>query len=94
MENEGVPLILIVCPLVRVAVPVPHIVQQLFPDGELAARLHHGVRGRDTLIVHGIRHRRMVGPIPDQYRGGAGRLVARVLNPHVGKEVGHDVAGA
>ena len=46
--------------------PYGHSVTTL---GEVTIRMHHGVRGHDALIVHGIRHRRWVGPIPDQYRG-------------------------
>ena len=79
LENEGGPLIMIVCPMARVAVPLPHIVHQQFTDGEVTIRMHHGVRGHDALIVHGVRHRRWVGPIPDQYKGVHGDLPREYL---------------
>ena len=94
MENAGKPLIVIGCPLARVAVPLGYIVLQLFPDGEVAARMPHGVRGLGALIVHGIRHRLRVGHIPDQYMGVQGDLPREYLSLTRGGGAGHIVAGA
>ena len=69
LDKKDAPFILIVCPLARVAIPLAFIVSKMWPAGEVSVRLHHSARGHDALIAHGIRHRRRVDGIPDQYRG-------------------------
>ena len=69
LDKKDAPFILIVCPLARVAIPLAFIVGKMWPAGEVSVRLHHSARGHDALIAHGIRHRRRVDGIPDQYKG-------------------------
>ena len=69
LNMKGAPFIMIVCPLARVAIPLAYIVAKMWPNREVSVRLVHGARGHDALIVHGIRHRRRMDGIPDQYKG-------------------------
>ena len=93
-KPHKLPIIVIICPMARVAVPLDHIVGKLWPAGEVAVRMPHGVRGHDALIAHAIRHRRNVVPADPwgQYKGGPGGPGARVLDPHAGEEMDNHVA--
>ena len=96
VEELTFPFIVIICPMARVAVPLDHLVCKMWPNGEVAVRMPHGVRGHDALIVHGIRHRRTVSPSEpgDQYKGVQGGPGARVLDRHAGDYVDSHVVGA
>ena len=73
--------------MARVAAPLALLVWKMWPNGEVAVRMPHGVRGHDALIVHGIRHRRTVSPSEpgDQYKGVQGDPAREYLTLTRGK---------
>ena len=80
------PVVLVIAPLRRSAIPLAVVVQKIFGKGKgVKVTLQHSARGLSVPFVHTIRHRRAVGHRADQYHGIQRNLNFEYINLTRGK---------